>query len=94
MTATFDLIDVFSAEGLTMSCTISDGDGETLIVPFPAAESGPKIVAALLERPSFGFADKKAAETAYMVAHFRNMRRGENDAGQSYPFRVQAGEAK
>ena len=84
----FDLIYLETSDGRTMSCGVFF-DGEShLIGPFPAKESGPQIVDALFSIESFGFADRKEAETAYMIAHFRNMSRGSNDAGQDYPYRV------
>lgn len=86
--ARFDLIYVAADEGRTMSCGILHGEEATLVGPFPAKEAGPKIVDALLQHPGLGFESRKQAETAYMLAHFRNMTRGENDAGQSYPFRL------
>jgi hypothetical protein len=88
MNALFDLIYVIRPDGRTMSCAIRDSSGDTLVGPFPAKEAGPRIVAELAARPELGFASAKDAETAYIVAHFRNMARHENDAGQSYPFEV------
>lgn len=85
----FDLTYVSGSEGRTMSCGILHPDGTTeLIGPFPADQSGPAIVAELLARPGFEFADKKAAEVSYTMTHFRNMSRGENDAGLAYPFKA------
>jgi hypothetical protein len=86
--AFFDLIYVSGPEGRTMSCAIRDSSGDTLVGPFPAKEAGPKIVAELVARPELGFATEKEAETAYVVAHFANMSRHQNSAGQSYPFEV------
>jgi hypothetical protein len=88
--AFFDLIYVSGPEGRTMSCAIMDSSGDTLVGPFPAKESGPKIVDALLEHPELGFADRKEAEAAYALQHFANMSRKENRVGQSYPFEVPA----
>lgn len=84
--AVFDLIYVSGPEGRTMSCAVGDSSGDHLIGPFPAKEAGPKIVAALTGFPELGFADAKEAEAAYVMAHFRNMSRKENFAGQAYPF--------
>lgn len=87
-TAFFDLIYVSGPDGRTMSCAIRDSGGDTMVGPFPAKESGPKIVAALLDHPELGFADAKEAEAAYVFAHFANMSRKENKVGQPYPFEV------
>lgn len=85
----FDLIYVNYGEGnRTMSCAIWDGPETELIGPFPAKESGPAIVDALMARPSFGFATRKDAETAYTIRHFQNMSRGENASGQAYPMKL------
>jgi hypothetical protein len=86
--AFFDLIYVSGPDGRTMSCAIRDSSGDKLIGPFPAKEAGPKIVAALVEHAELGFANAKEAETAYVCAHFHNMSRKENGAGQDYPFEV------
>ena len=86
--AFFDLIYVSGPDGRTMSCAIRDSAGDQLVGPFPAKEAGPKIVAALTAHPELGFTKAKDAETAYMIAHFANMSRKENNAGQSYPFEV------
>lgn len=86
--AFFDLIYVSGSEGRTMSCAIRDSGGDILVGPFPAQEAGPKIVAALTSHPELGFANAKEAERAYITAHFANMSRQENRAGQSYPFEV------
>jgi hypothetical protein len=88
--AFFDLIYVSGPDGRTMSCAIRDSSGDTLIGPFPAKEAGPKIVAALMENPELDLADKAYAEAAYAMVHFRNMSRGENGAGQDYPFELGA----
>lgn len=88
MPGSFDLIYVSGPEGRTMSCAITDSSGDTFVGPFPAKEAGPKIVAALAARPELGFANQKEAEMAYTLAHFHNMSRHENDAGQSYPFEM------
>jgi hypothetical protein len=85
--ARFDLIYVSGPEGRTMSCGIVAGAETKLIGPFPAGDAGPAIVQALLDHSALGFTDKKQAETAYMLAHFHNMSRGENDAGQAYPYK-------
>ncbi len=87
--AYFDLIYLETEEGRTMSCGVFDDDGKfEMIGPFPAREAGPKIVEALLATPCLQLIDKKDAENAYMVCHFRNMNRGENAAGTEYPMKV------
>jgi len=85
--ASFDLIYLDQGGELTMSAAVSVGDTSFLVGPFPAIEAGPKIVEALLAVPELGLVDRRDAETRYIVAHFRNMSRRANDAGQSYPFR-------
>lgn len=84
---TFDLIYVQRESGRTMSCGIFDDanpDDAALVGPFPANESGPKIVAALVSAGVFG--SQKDAEAAYAFEHFKNMHAGTNKAGQPYPF--------
>ena len=88
MTPVFDLIYVSKDGVRTMSVGVLDADGEDLIGPFPAREAGPQIVKALFDRKSFGFASLKAAENAYVMAHFRNMSRRTNNAGQNYPWKL------
>jgi len=84
----FDLIYVEQDGVRTMAAGFFNEGSDRMVGPFPAKEAGPKIVDALLKEPAFGFADSNAAETAYTVAHMRNMQRGANDAGQSYPYRI------
>lgn len=84
----FDLIYVSAPEGSTMSCAVTDSRGDHLIGPFPAKEAGPKIVAALTEFDELGFTDAQQAAAAYVMGHFLNMSRHENEAGQAYPFKV------
>lgn len=81
-----DLIYVIDGDSKTMSCAV-EGLGY-LIGPYPANEAGPAIVSALMVLPELGLEDKGKAENAYTLAHFRNMARGENLAGQAYPFRI------
>lgn len=81
-----DLIYLIEGKSRTMACSFTDDNNVTEIIgPFPAAESGPKIVAALVER-NFGTA--KDIETQYMIMHFGNMSRGFNNHGIDYPMRL------
>lgn len=84
----FDLIYVITPEGSTMACGVVVNGDVSIIGPFPAKEAGPKIVDAIFGIEALGFKIRKEAEIAYISAHFGNMARGENAAGQAYPIRT------
>lgn len=84
--AIFDLIYTERNGVREMSCGVLGNGVDKLIGPFPAKEAGPKIVDALFAERCLMFPTRKDAEAAYIIAHFRNMSRGANDAGQDYPF--------
>lgn len=87
MTKDFDLIYVEGAEGRTMTLVLlEEGKEPRNLGPFPAKESGPKFIDALLEH--FGSIDRKRCELAYMAKHFVYLNDERNGAGQSYPYRV------
>lgn len=89
-TAFFDLIYVLGSTPAdrTMSCAVRTSAGDTLIGPFPVAQAGPQIAQALTGYPELGLTSPKDAETAYITAHFACMARGQNSAGQAYPYRL------
>ncbi len=83
----FDLTYVIDGTRRTMSCGILRHGLATMVGPFPAHETGP-IIDALFAEEALGFNTPKEAEHAYLLAHFNNMSRGENDHGIEYPFMV------
>lgn len=86
---TWDLLCVQEGEARTMYLVVFAKDGEAEGVgPYPASEAGPQIVDALLAHRLFS--NRDAAEEAYLMAHMLNMGRGENRAGQSYPYMVKS----
>lgn len=88
--AFFDLIYVTgpTPADRTMACAVHTSAGDTLIGPFPAADSGPHIARALTGYPELGLANPADAEQAYVIAHFANLQRGCNRAGLAYPHRL------
>lgn len=87
MTASFDLIYTRNRVEKTMRCAIKIGALVEIVGPFPADACAVPIVNEIMARPELGYTDRDHAKNAYMATHFRNMSRGQNNAGQDYPDR-------
>lgn len=88
MTFSIDLIYVEYDNEKTLSCVVVDGLVAEQIGPVPIKAAIELLAPDLLRTVPERFADLKAVTTLLTLVHFRNMGRGANDAGQSYPFRL------
>jgi hypothetical protein len=78
-----DLVYVIDQKGKWVSCIIDDD----VIGPFTAKESGPKIVAELLDRKII--CTRNAGENWFIFTHMNHIRNGHNHAGKEYPYRIE-----
>src|SRR4051812_45407734 len=80
-----DLIYVMDDKGSTISCALFGGEHDVMLGPVPeknAIKNLSEMVAAALPDQ---FGDFKSAEKHLVFVHVRNLARGHNESGQSYP---------
>jgi hypothetical protein len=61
-------------------------DPDWMGTPVPYKGGGPALIEELLEKRPEDFSSKKAAESWFMLTHFRNMHFKQNASGQTYPI--------
>jgi hypothetical protein len=84
MAHTIDLIFLEQGGERTLSVALKD----KMLGPVPFKNAFDPLSELLREFSPEEFADKTQTQLMLTAIHFRNMSRGENSAGQSYPFRL------